>query len=505
MSKAKIFLLILSLFYVLALTSAFISDNSTPYIYLIGMYAMLVYPFFVSRNINDKYILLFAFLFVYFLYFAMADLLALMPYIQIASAPRGSDLLSEAEVAILVGGASMILGYTACAVFFGQRGKILTNDWPIRSIVIIGILCWGIGIIGTGAWQFLYSDRNINAIPSPVLGTLITLARYLQPLGDAMIAYAFFTTRSKYILILLVLILGIEVPFGFLADSKELSVKGMVITIVVKFLLDGRASIKWLLPLMIFLVSSFSLAQAYRFEVLQQRGQLRTEAASNLDKTVEDIKNSKLIREGIIQSSVEYLVSRLNMKNNIVLIVTKTGNPVPYQDGYTLKLLLYAWIPRIIYPEKPEISVGRLFNQEFKISLDPNTYISTSFPGEFYWNYGMSGLVIGMFLFGGLLGLMGALFNMSRTKSVTRLLILVTTIYFLCFRFETGFALEINQWLRVMILSIILHAIFKQRGGKRASEAQMEHAEGTLNDAYTSEYNGRGRAMKLRSPLKLLR
>jgi hypothetical protein len=87
----------------------------------------------------------------------------------------------------------------------------------------------------------------------------------------------------------------------------------------------------------------------------------------------------------------------------IVGEVTRSG----LQLGETMRTLKYAFIPRIIWPQKPNVSRGAWFTTYIGMAPRPQEATSstgmTTF-GEWYWNFGIPGEVAGMFLIGILLG-----------------------------------------------------------------------------------------------------
>ena len=87
----------------------------------------------------------------------------------------------------------------------------------------------------------------------------------------------------------------------------------------------------------------------------------------------------------------------------IVGEVTRSG----LQLGETMRTLEYAFIPRIIWPQKPIVSRGAWFTTYIGMAPRPQEATTstgmTAF-GEWYWNFGIPGEIAGMFLIGILLG-----------------------------------------------------------------------------------------------------
>jgi hypothetical protein len=145
---------------------------------------------------------------------------------------------------------------------------------------------------------------------------------------------------------------------------------------------------------------------------------------------------------------------------------------VPYQHGYTLIPLATALIPRLIWPDKLDIQVGQLVNTEFHVTGERVTYISPSYLGELYWNFGWIGALAGMLMLGMLLGWINRLCDLSKNTSVTRLLILGITVLQLGVRFEASIATEYAVWIRSVVGILLMHWIFARKGDPRTATSR---------------------------------
>ena len=77
-----------------------------------------------------------------------------------------------------------------------------------------------------------------------------------------------------------------------------------------------------------------------------------------------------------------------------------------FQFGSTMKDLYYAFIPRIIWPQKPAVSRGAWFTTYLGLArseAEATTSTGMTAVGEWYWNFGVAGIAIGMFLTGSIL------------------------------------------------------------------------------------------------------
>jgi hypothetical protein len=75
--------------------------------------------------------------------------------------------------------------------------------------------------------------------------------------------------------------------------------------------------------------------------------------------------------------------------------------------GETMAYASYAFIPRLLWPDKPSLSKGSWFTVYLGFSpREPEATTSTGITatGELYWNFGIVGVVLGMLFIGMLIG-----------------------------------------------------------------------------------------------------
>lgn len=97
-------------------------------------------------------------------------------------------------------------------------------------------------------------------------------------------------------------------------------------------------------------------------------------------------------------------LSNVNQLSEIGGLVESDG----YLQGETLSYLAFAFIPRILWPEKPSIAKGQWF--AFKIGQamprpdgSYSNSVNMTVPGELYLNYGWLGVTLGCMVFGAIL------------------------------------------------------------------------------------------------------
>jgi hypothetical protein len=108
--------------------------------------------------------------------------------------------------------------------------------------------------------------------------------------------------------------------------------------------------------------------------------------------------------KGFLDNSLRAFLQRMGIITSLAAVLRDVPDLVPYRHGETLILApIGILVPRILWPDKPLINVGREFGVTFRLVnvVDRQTYIAPSLVGEYYWNFGLPGVVIGMFLTGG--------------------------------------------------------------------------------------------------------
>ncbi len=465
----------------LILVAALLGPEKNPRIlYLCTLLAVCGSPVLFVRRANGPFAVLYIFMAIYYLFFAADDLLNLV----VPGEPTGSSgIFSLPEVAILVAGILTVAAYRLAVPAESPAATGATvQDWNLGIVLAVGLVIWIYGMASTWIWQVDIIRRAFDALQNT--GTLkvllVTAGRLVHPLGPALLAYAFIVSRKLRLAPLILAMVLLEFALGFVEDSKEIAVQAGVIVLMAKFLIDGRIPKSWMLAAALTVTLTFPVFQAYRAEVLQLRGEDRAQAALELGKNLDLALHADTSLNSDSNLTLRSFVNRVSYKPTIELIVERVGTAAPFQHGKTLAPLLSSFVPRFLWPDKPDLSVGQYFNRELHISDAEDTYISTTMLGEMYWNFGWFGIVAGFLVFGYGLGFIDRRCELSSQPTVTKFLILVVTLYTFGARFEDGIAMGLTLWLRSMVVIALLHAAFS--GRRHAVPAAAEHDAAPVSD-----------------------
>lgn len=440
---------------------AAMGDNDNPrMLYLCVLFAICTSPMLLVDKLNGRYTVLCAFMTFFFIFYGGSDLVDIGSAVDFSSGR--SDILSLAEIAILIGAALLAAGYHTAVVLGARRRQAPEiKDWSGSALLIVGLALWGAGLLANWIWQVEVLKRAFGPMQGVEAGETLLLmtARLVQPLGTILIAYRLVAFRNRALYPVVLAVLAVEIVSGFLGDSKELALRGVALMVMARTLIEGRIPKTWLLAATAFILLAFPIFQAYRTEVLGG-GRDRGAAAANFQANLEKALGSKKRESGNSHYTSRSLLSRISLKGTMEMVIDRVGTDAKFQNGDTIIIALTAFIPRVIWRDKPDSSVGQLFNRELHISEFRDVYISPSQLGEMYWNFGWTGVVVGMTLLGFVLGFVNSRFDLSRGRSVTRLLVITVTIYIVCMRFETNIAMVLIQWARSVAAIGLLHLIF---------------------------------------------
>lgn len=138
-------------------------------------------------------------------------------------------------------------------------------------------------------------------------------------------------------------------------------------------------------------------------------------------------------------------------------VIEDTPNRVPYWQGQTYLPLATSFIPRIIFPDKPEEKTGNLFGRRYNYLSSDDSVTSFNLPWivEMYANFGYLGVLIGMPLVGVVLVFLDKKLNNSSMNTLE--FVAGATIIFQLVYQESNFSLMMGG---VISLSVALYLLF---------------------------------------------
>jgi hypothetical protein len=484
-------------FWVVIAIGAVAAGGSTarlPYVAL--LFAVCTSPLpFVDRP-NGAFAMLAVAMGVYYAEFALLDVVNM-----VSAAPRVGavdDAITAAEWILILGATVKVLGFHAAVRLRGAAGsRAPDGDWPRQLLVVIGLALWVAGSAATLLQALVLFADNSNAAVAAGFSRLgnwgasaqILVANYAGPLGIVILAYWWSVWGRRGGTVLMLFIIFAQFVVGWIVDTKEVAVGAPVIILLTRFVVHGKVPVRWLVLSLLGIILVFPVLTAKRIITFEGLHLTRAEA---LPRTWEiftrAVEERSVARTGVkYEQTAQTALERSTFKGSMELFVAHVGKDHPYRMGETMEQLLYVFAPRVIWSDKPGGNSAQLFNLEFHLSEDPDTHISPSHIGELYWNFGLPGVVVGMALFGALLGFVVTSFDQQAGASLTRTLVIIVTLYNVVLRDGGQIELEYVVWVRTLLLIGILHLLISRRsasprvpGPGRAAVTEGAVASGTM-------------------------
>jgi hypothetical protein len=309
----------------------------------------------------------------------------------------------------------------------------------IRDIASLGQLLDPIGYLSFGMFFILW-QRNILSNIQKIIVVFFCLPLEIVPklasgslsqvmlLGLFMIIVAFFETK--------------RLPFGFILAT-------MCVLLILNPIKGEFRQLTW--------TETGQLNPLEKVQLFINLAEKRytNPPISNNKKAVDDISDSSISRTAHIMLFSE--------------VVKDTPQRVPYWQGESYVPLFTSFIPRFLFPNKPEERTGNDFGRRYNYlgTNDFTTSLNLPLIVEIYANFGEAGIILGMPLIGMLLALLEQKLNnpdMQPLEFVTGATILFRTIYQ-----ESNLSLMVGG---VILLSIALLIIFNFFLGGRSQRFQ---------------------------------
>lgn len=388
----------------LSLTNNFGGDKAT--YFLFGFLTLLVFGPLIQRlmlrslNLAEPGVWFAVYYFTHFGIRGIYDLKLGSPILGLG--PGASDLasLNAALVVSIVGILMFWLGYHL------RFGKVVARSLPVlpprwgrgralqTALLCLG-LGWGFRIFlifyqagGLVAW--LKADKYI--LFAQAEGTMyFAILSELATIG-ALILFILGKVRRQFgYWFLFSLLLIPEVMWRFLSGSRAQFIFFLISLLIASYLISDRSHrvsmryAKWAIGLVALLVLLFPLFSVLRAGIVRPNETLR--------RTYEFWRAPDQL--------FALIGARQVGLDSLALLIERVPEERPYTFVSELALVAFAWIPRKIWPDKPIISLGKVFYQEFYPPIyHEGTSVAITLPGQFYWDFGYAGVVAGMFVVG---------------------------------------------------------------------------------------------------------
>jgi hypothetical protein len=245
-----------------------------------------------------------------------------------------------------------------------------------------------------GTWKAYYA--NLSGLQ--VLGTVSSLG------GAAALA---FVTIEKYFhpsdapcWLLFWVVLISEVVWGMASGMKGLALQPLIIVLVISSLVDRRLKKGWVAAVLLGLVALYPFSNNYR-RLVRQEGGLASPAAV-ASTGLKALSQTRVAESGAadwVRNGWRMSLKRLDMLTSVGLVLWLGPRSSQLQGKERWWMVAYyPFIPRFLWPSKPILDKGRRFSAA--AGSTTTSSMAITYPGDLYADFGLPGIVLGMFLLG---------------------------------------------------------------------------------------------------------
>ena len=252
---------------------------------------------------------------------------------------------------------------------------------------------------------------------------------------------------------------ALEVGFGLVSGGRQIVAEVAVYSVV------GYLTVRRKLPVVRWAIAIaaltliFTMVAAYRYELVRyRRGGTAIGAAEVLSASSRTL-NAVYRDPAWFADGLKQLVRRNSDITVVAAFVRDTPSVYPFEYGRTYLGIIFFFIPRALWPEKPSLIVGFETTQRYFPDSDPYNYASSpaTLIGEFYINFGVGGVLLGMAFWGVFLRFLYEYAQTERLAGSGYLFVyLFSSSYMVWVSQTAGVVVAIGRmWLAVFALTLL--------------------------------------------------
>jgi hypothetical protein len=457
--------------------------------YLLSLLLLLCVttPLLLSKG-RLKFIEPITFIGYFFLLFFGARAFYILTFPSLTNSPIADsyDLVNLALGYSIIGFCALLLGYySPFPRFVATRIPRLSRDWGQEGLSIKVILLYCIGLasliilnftgLTVGYWLQLYETLN-----NPLYG-LLDLVSHLTGVayGIALICYVSKQgpQRSSFGRSLLVMI-PIQIVYAFTIGSR-IGLLELILTYFIVINYYSKKGNTFSLALILGMIVIFVVMPVGIFsrEIIWTSGE--SFISPNLVVTLFTGSVSGLFsQKDFVASVLQTAFERFHGLDSVAMIIRDRADLVNLLPGNTFMLALVGIVPRFLWQDKPNLSIGIELTRYWVGSQAVGTSIPTII-GELYLNYEMLGVVLGMMLYGVFYRVIYLYFMGTSPVSRGRLFLYIFILLPLL-RIEWNFASIFSTFYSTLPLLLAVHFFLSEKGNRKRKSLYREGVRDSL-------------------------
>lgn len=277
---------------------------------------------------------------------------------------------------------------------------------------------------------------------SQQLSAIFTLLQNQQLVIIGILGWLVYSERgNKWHKLLLYFVVVTTVWRGLSTAFLEQAIIPIVVLFATKWLYGRKLSLSGIAAIILIILFLSPVKASFREAAWSGAIEQSEDSGSFLDKPFLWIEQATqywkdtLSGERKVAEATSSATSRADLIHQFSHIYSLTPEIIPYQYGSTYSYFGVAFIPRIVWPDKPQAgSANEYFAVTYGITTEEGTKRSTfgvSLLGEGYMNFGIPGVLLIMALQGVILALLQHIFGTAKSGAGGQAVFLAFFVFFL--------------------------------------------------------------------------
>jgi len=276
----------------------------------------------------------------------------------------------------------------------------------LRTVIIfevIGAICKFLIISNNLYFQVTRASRG--GLDGPFYSLIIFFETL--PIYAMLVSFIYYLkTGSRRWKTIFIITFILELVYWLPTGRKEEVINLIIFPIIILYFIRGTfPKIKIIIPAIVFLFVLFPVTKMLRdaigISIVSNQSLTLSEIGDIIGQNINVAWADQNGNISTTDNSENFAsIKRLGIVEETAAVIKLTKEQ-GYLYGSTYARFLYSFIPRIIWPDKPELTYGKEFGRMIGVvgSDDDITSASISIPAEAYWNFQYFGFIILFIIF----------------------------------------------------------------------------------------------------------
>lgn len=189
--------------------------------------------------------------------------------------------------------------------------------------------------------------------------------------------------------------------WGLISGMKGVLLWNFILVALISSLVQKKLRIGWVLPVLSGIILLYPFSNQYRFLIRSEGVEVTSVATATktVGRAFSGAVQSQSGLAGWLDSGARSTVNRLDLLESVSDVIWIGPQLANLRTrGYWWILPIYPFVPRFLWPSKPVEDMGLQFN--LALGGNNETAAAITYPGDLYLEFGLLGIIVGMFLWG---------------------------------------------------------------------------------------------------------